>query len=386
MVRDGHGRLAPLVGLGHQLAHRGDAVHVGHTAVQVQLHPLLIAGGVVHHLHLVHGGDGLGPHHVLPVVLVIFQGPPHQQGLALFQLVQLLALGGVLQEFQGGGAGIVRDVDGVDLPGLVPGLLALNAENLPPHHRRAQIQAQLGKGYGMGLGHLAQQGPGALQNDLGQQELPFPDFHPPAGSLVGHLRLILLHLPQGLLPLALHLLPVDLLHQRAVPLLHGQLAVKAHRAVQAEPGGNQALHLSGGVPGLEHFKAPVGQTDHQHALLQPGAGPVQAAVEAGVPLLEGSGQGGQILRGEGLLRELGLHTHPAQVLARRQPAELLDLGIVHQPGEPDLQDHIPLPAVHPHEEQLPLQKLLGQVRALQLLLEKSADVCHDGSPLAQSLI
>ena len=94
VVRDGHGLLAPSVGLVDQVRGGGDAIQVGHAGVQVQLHPLF--HGVVHHLHLVHSGNGPGPQHVFPVVPVIFQGAPHQNGLALFQLVQLLALGGVL--------------------------------------------------------------------------------------------------------------------------------------------------------------------------------------------------------------------------------------------------------------------------------------------------
>ena len=63
------------------------------------------SGASVHHLYLVHGGDSPGTHHVLTVVLVVLQGPPHQQGLAGLQLVQGLAVARILEELYGGGAG-----------------------------------------------------------------------------------------------------------------------------------------------------------------------------------------------------------------------------------------------------------------------------------------
>ncbi len=78
VVGDGYGPLAPLVGLLYQFPRRGYPVHFRHTGVQVQLHPLLIAGGVIHYLHLVHRGDGPRAQHVLPVVFVILKAAAHK--------------------------------------------------------------------------------------------------------------------------------------------------------------------------------------------------------------------------------------------------------------------------------------------------------------------
>ncbi len=60
----------------------------------MQLYPFF--QGIVYNLYLFHCGNGPGTQYVFPVVLIIFQATPGQNGHALFQLVQLFALAGVL--------------------------------------------------------------------------------------------------------------------------------------------------------------------------------------------------------------------------------------------------------------------------------------------------
>ena len=133
MVGDSHGLLAPFRGLADQLPGGGNAVQLRHAAVQMELYPLF--PGVVHHFYLVHCGNGPRPQHVFPVILIIFQRAPHQNGLTLFQLlIQVLAEACLLDDFQGGGAGIVGDIDGIDFFGTIPGFLGLDIKNLSPHY------------------------------------------------------------------------------------------------------------------------------------------------------------------------------------------------------------------------------------------------------------
>ena len=40
VVRDGDGRMAPLIGPLHDVLHLGNAVHIAHLGMAVQLHPL----------------------------------------------------------------------------------------------------------------------------------------------------------------------------------------------------------------------------------------------------------------------------------------------------------------------------------------------------------
>ena len=276
VVGDGHGLLAPLVGLLDKGGGRGHAVHVGHAGVQVQLHPLL--QGVVHHLYQLHRGDGPGAHDVFPVVLVVLHLPADQQSRARLELIQSLALPGVLDDLQGGGAGVVGDVDGVDFPGFVPGLLALHGENLPPDHQAAHIQGGLPQGGDFAPGHLAQHGLGRLWDDGGQQVLLVPHADLPAAGPLLQSLLVLLHLPDLGLPLAADLLVAGLLHQGALSGVHREPARELHRAGDLEPLLDKAFQLGAGVPGGQKLIAAVGQVDGELAALVDGLRLVEGAV------------------------------------------------------------------------------------------------------------
>ncbi len=192
----------------------------------MELQPLF--QGIVHHLHHVHRGNGLGTHHVFPVVFVILQLSPHQQRHTAFQLIQGLALPGVLNDLQGDGASVVGDVNGIDFPGLVSGLLALHGKDFPPHHNDTHIQRRLPQRGGLALGNRAQHGSCCLGDDSGQQMLLVPDADLAAAGPLLQSLLVLLHLPHLGLPLAADLLCAGLLHRHALSGLHGKASHKLH--------------------------------------------------------------------------------------------------------------------------------------------------------------
>ena len=220
-----------------------------------------------------------GAHDVFPVVLVVLHLPPDQQSRARLELIQSLALPGVLDDLQGGGAGVVGDVDGVDFPGFVPGLLALHGENLPPDHQAAYIQGGLPQGGDFAPGHLAQHGLGRLWDDGGQQVLLVPHADLPAAGPLLQSLLILLHLPDLGLPLAADLLVAGLLHQGALSGVHREPARKLHRAGDLEPLLDKAFQLGAGVPGGQKLIAAVGQVDGELAALVDGLRLVEGAVK-----------------------------------------------------------------------------------------------------------
>ena len=74
------------------------------------------------------------------------------------------------------------------------------------------------------LGTGPQHGPGGLGDDGGQQVLLVPDADLPAAGTLLHGLLVLLHLLDGGLPLALDLLGAHPLDEGLLPLGHGALA------------------------------------------------------------------------------------------------------------------------------------------------------------------
>ena len=90
MVGDGQGPVTPFIGLVNDLIQAGDAVHSGHVAVEVELHPF--GGGLIHLGNLLHCADIAGPDGDLPVVLVIGGQPPHHNGFAYCEAVRQVGL------------------------------------------------------------------------------------------------------------------------------------------------------------------------------------------------------------------------------------------------------------------------------------------------------
>ena len=147
VVRDGNGGVAPADGLLDHLLGVGEGVHVAHPGVEVELHPLL-RGGVLLHF-LLRRGDGHRLQHHVAVEAVHVQPALDLDVHPLFNAVhQGLALLAWKKLVHPDGAGVVGHVKGHH-PG--PSLFQLpvvDGEDVPLHHHHAHVQLQLPMGVG----------------------------------------------------------------------------------------------------------------------------------------------------------------------------------------------------------------------------------------------
>ena len=300
--------------------------------MQMQLHPLDFR--VVHYLQLFHRGDGPGAHHVLVVIFVVFHITAGQNAHTLFQGIQQLALLNVLNDFQGNRAGVVRDIDGIDFPALVPGLLALNGEDFSPNAGAANIRGDLFNRNRRGPAHAAQNILSGVRQDGGIQVLRCAHTHRPgralllfgrsAGRTFLHHGLILGHLFHNRFPALGFLFPFHRLYLDRLSQFQRKPPLKIHRNGDVKFFGDQVGKGFVQAPGYQQVVAAVTQGDPEGVLPNLGGGIFKTAVDIGVPALQLHGQAGEILRGEGLLRIPGVNHSPAK----------LQGGILQEPLRP----------------------------------------------------
>ena len=293
MIGDGHCFLTPLMCPANQRRSRSHAVHIGHAGVQMELHPLFQS--IIHHLHLVHSGDSPGTHDIFPGKIVIVEGTPHQDagtGLELVQSLTGLGVFDVLDHGQGHGARIIGDVDGVDLPALIPGLPGLSGKDLTPHHHIAKLHRHIPQRYGLALGHGAQHRSSGLRDNAGQLVLLIPDTHLSAAGLLFHGFLVLLHLSDHGLPLPTDLLVPGFFHQSPAGRCHRALAHKLHLARDRKPAFNQLPQLHIGIAGRQQVIASMGQMDVEFPISKLCFRLVERPVDGGILCFQRSGQHG----------------------------------------------------------------------------------------------
>ena len=156
VVGDGDGRVAPGNGLLNDSGGVREGVHIGHTGVQMQLHPFFpgsILPGFVADLHDVYGVEL----HILAVPGQFHEAlhpQPHSRRNGILQGAQFP---GLHIFADGDGVVIVRQVEGqAPHPGAA-GLITLGAEDLSLHHHTAHFGVQPLHGHGLSLDVLAQQ-------------------------------------------------------------------------------------------------------------------------------------------------------------------------------------------------------------------------------------
>ena len=156
MVGDGNGRVSPgLRPLDHVLIraklgpHAGKGVHSGHCGVEVELHPLL-GGGVLLHF-LLRSGDGHRLQHHVAVKSVHVQTALDLDAHPLFDAVyQGLALLPGKKLVHPDRAGVVGHVEGHHPGPPLFQLPVVDGEDIPLHHHHAHVQLQLtnrGRGF-----------------------------------------------------------------------------------------------------------------------------------------------------------------------------------------------------------------------------------------------
>ena len=141
VVGDGHGAVAPAVGQLCQVRRAVHAVHGGHVGVQVQLHPL--DRSVVGLEQFLHQHHRQRPDGDIVLILVVGGVAAHHQGVALLELLDGLLLAGGLDNFQRVGAGVVGDVNRVDLPLAVLGGDRLLANDVSPDGGKPRLGGDL---------------------------------------------------------------------------------------------------------------------------------------------------------------------------------------------------------------------------------------------------
>ena len=164
VVGDGDGRVAPgLRPLDHvpvraQLGpHAGKGIHGGHGGVEVELHPLL-RGGVLLHL-LLRRSDGHRLQHHVAVEAVHVETALDLDVHPLFDAVhQGLALVAGEEFVYPDGAGVVGHVEGHYPGSPLFQLPIVNGEDVALHHHHAHVQLQLPDGGGGFCDGLAEDG------------------------------------------------------------------------------------------------------------------------------------------------------------------------------------------------------------------------------------
>ena len=143
MVGNGNGPVAPGCRLLYRIGGHRQGIHVGHTCVQMQLHPLAVGGSILPLLHGPgHHGIGL-EHHLIfkPVLDGLALDPQHR---ADFHVVQNgLGLPCLQKAADAHRVGVVGHVE-LYHPGVALfQLLVVHVENPALYNHRAHIQAQV---------------------------------------------------------------------------------------------------------------------------------------------------------------------------------------------------------------------------------------------------
>ena len=148
VVGNGNGRMPALVCLHHQGFGRGHTVHFRHIGVQMEFHPFF--GGIVKHLHLLHGSNREGIKNIFFGVLVVIDFAEHHHAGAFFDFIlkhgvlTACLFGG---NFGGVRASLVGEHKGKTAGAPIPCVPTFHAENLPPDAGGAVIRRNIPNGF-----------------------------------------------------------------------------------------------------------------------------------------------------------------------------------------------------------------------------------------------
>ena len=370
----------------------------------MELHTL--DGGVILHAELIYRGDGARAQHNLVVVFVILHLAAHHNAGALAERVERLALLRVLQQLERDGAGVIGDVDGIDLAALVAREARLHREDLAPHGRASGIRRNVVERLQAHAAHAAEHlfhrlrhdgGPecgAAAHGDDGRHTVA-PRLRRTAcadalrrGRLCAGCRLPLMrrgaaHHALILGHLVLRSLAAQLLLRVALTLkiggalaVHLGDAVEIHSHGEAEFLGDHAAHEPVHMALAHEIRAAVRQGDDDLSVLQPGSRVGERAVDARVSPLHLAHEAGQVIGAEGIRRKFRAQPGVLQLRGRRARHalfRLIEVGPVHQHGKQDGGGDAAGGGIHLQGSDLALCHRFRQLRRVQKRLKELAE-------------